>query len=412
MDTVTTLLLNMVKAAIAFLLTFFPLQHTAAQDAGAEQKTTLRIKMIKEVDGKVQVTDTTVQAEDHAALPGSIKGLKVDTAMLRRLNAGLSVSVRPDTTVAMTNLRKLVVDAEHLKPDTAAFHALHGGKVKAFRMHGNRSAADREAMVARVKDHKTDTLLLRAAKGDRIIYLKKDSAAHSQLSEFKKNGEVVRFRTITPSMVMESSVDSAGVFRLRRSGEIFSELEPNQIERIIVRKNHSAISIDSLVSVGDTKIELKVVQDKTGEKKVYKVDEKGNEVLLKGEHLKLDHGDARIMILMKARVEEITAADKEALKEAGAAVEMKKKEALDVERISFYPNPNNGRFNLNFTLEDKGTTRVSVMDSKGEEVFVDTVEKLAGEYSRQIDLTPFGRGIYYLQIAQGGKYHTKKILVQ
>ncbi|WP_162055162.1 T9SS type A sorting domain-containing protein [Pontibacter pamirensis] len=414
MNTVTTLLLHVVKMAIAFLLAFFPLHQLAAQDAETEKTKTLRIRMMKEVNGKMQLTDTTVQAADHAQLLQSVKGIRADTVLMRRLHKGIAGTLKFDTTVAITDIRKALINVEGLRMDTAAFRVLHGDKLKVYKLDGEVSSADHKALLERIRSHKMDTIFARSIKGSRILNHKGDSAMHFQRVESVKDGDVVKFRTLHPNVLFESVKDSAGnVFRLRHGSETIAALKPHEIRSIVVHKGRSAISIDSLLSPGETKIQLKVIKDeKTGKNKVYRIDENGNEEEVKADFLKLDHGSAHIMIFMKATVEDMKPEDKQVLKEAGAAVETKKKEALKVEEINFYPNPNDGRFNLNFSLQDKGTTKVSVMDRNGEEVFVDTVEKLSGDYNRQIDLTPFGRGIYYLQIAQGNKYHTKKILVQ
>lgn len=414
MNTVTTFLLTMVKIAITFLLAFFPLQQIEAQDAAAGKSKTLRIKMLKEVDGKMQVLDTTVQAADHADLVKSIKGLKVDTAIIRRLSSGLPAIINFDTTVDMAGRKTFIFNADMIRMDTTVLRSLHGDKVRIIKLDGEVSGIDGKALLERAGKHRQDTIFVRSIKGNKAVYLRGDSANKFHRFENLKEGEVVKFRTEHSNTLFESRIDSAGnLFRLRSGSEGLSAIDPSHIRSIEVYKGHNAISLDSLLASGETKIQFKVKQDeKTGEKQVYRVDKDGKEELVKGQYLKLDHGIAKVVIFMNATVEDITADDKAALKEAGAAVETRKKEALEVEAISFYPNPNNGRFNLNFKLEDKGTTRVSVMDSRGEEVFVDTVENLSGEYNRQIDLTPFGRGLFYLQIAQGKKYHTKKILVQ
>ncbi|MFD3001575.1 T9SS type A sorting domain-containing protein [Pontibacter toksunensis] len=414
MNTVTTFLLNIVKLAIAFLLAFFPLHQTEAQDASEAKAKTLRIKMLKEVDGEIQVIDTTVLATDHAELLKSIKGLKADTAMIRRFSSGLPAVINFDTTVNMADMKTMIFNADRLKIDSAVFQSLHGDKVSIIKLNGEVSGIDGKALLERVGKLRQDTIFVRSIKGNKAVYLRADSVNKFHRFDSLKEGDVVKFRSEHPNALYESRIDSAGnVFRLRSGSEVLSDIDPSHIRSIVVQKGHNAISIDSLISSGETRIQFNVKQDeKTGEKKVYRVDKNGKEELVKGQYLKLDHGSAKVVIFMNATVEDITADDKEALKEAGATVETRKKEALGVEAISFYPNPNNGRFNLNFKLEDKGTTRVSVMDSRGEEVFVDTVENLSGEYNRQIDLTPFGRGLFYLQIAQGKKYHTKKILVQ
>lgn len=411
MNTITTLQ-TIAKLVLAFLLALLPLHELLAQEKSTEKTKQLHIKMIREVNGQTQVIDTVVEAADHEALFNSLRTLKVDTAMARRLRSSLGGTFRFDTTMVVRDIRTKVYNSLGAEMDTAEFRKLHGGKIRVYQMDKALNAADRKVFLERIKMQ--DTTMYRRLQGEGDIFRINVDSLKGDFQSFEmiKGTEAVKIGSGHPAVFLRASKNSDGVFMIQRDSAARTHLDPAQIDRIVVQRIGNVISLDSLRGTGAKKVQIKVINDKeTGASKVYKTDEQGNEVEMKVDYLKLDHGDARIMIFMKANVEDITAADKQTLKEAGAPVELKPRHALDVEEISFYPNPNNGRFNLSFTLDNKGTTRVSVMDSQGKEVFVDTVAELSGQYNRQIDLTPFGPGLYFLQIAQGKKYHTKRILV-
>ncbi|MFD2245483.1 T9SS type A sorting domain-containing protein [Pontibacter ruber] len=255
---------------------------------------------------------------------------------------------------------------------------------------------DLQELRATLKDLELDTAVFRRLQENELRMLDK--------LETLQDGDTVHFRKIEPDRLhfADSVRSRAGEIRRRHASDA---------PRIIIERLNG--KVDSALARG-LENRLKVITDaKTGEKKVYRIDENGKEEELTRIMPKNKSGRNRaVIVVRKMNVQNITAADKQALKDAGAPVEVKPKEELKVEEISFYPNPNNGRFTLNFALDKKATTVVRIMDSKGNEVFVDTVEKLSGEYNREIDLGPFGPGIYYLQVAQGKRYHTKKIVVQ
>lgn len=88
------------------------------------------------------------------------------------------------------------------------------------------------------------------------------------------------------------------------------------------------------------------------------------------------------------------------------------KSSLKPSELKFYPNPNNGRFNLKFKLDQQKEVTVKVMDILGNEVYKERIIDFNGSYDNQIDLTGKEKGIYILQIIQKKKALTKKILIE
>jgi hypothetical protein len=357
-----------VKLALLLLLGILPLHSLLAQEAG-KQEHKMHIKMIRTADGKTVVIDTTLTSATHEDLVKALQAAKLDTASLRLLH----------------------------------------GKARAYTL----GAGGKDGLRVRVNELKGDTIRLRQPVDVRLRALEGDSL----------KGDVVRYVDIirvdgkattlkgNPQVYIRTEKDSSRVFELK-GAQALHPMRSAEFERIIV-ETLPGLKRDSLMLKEDASY-IKITPDeKTGQPKIYRIQPDGSEVEVKGEEIRLGiAGPARAFFFVQAKVEDITPEEKQQLKETGAPVEMKSKEELKVEEINYYPNPNNGRFNINFKLKNKGTTVVRIMDSKGDEVFVDTVEKLSGEYSRQVDISPFGPGLYYLQVAQNGRYHTKKLLVQ
>lgn len=142
------------------------------------------------------------------------------------------------------------------------------------------------------------------------------------------------------------------------------------------------------------------------------MDADGVEHEVKGHYLDLGAAKDATIIILRTDVQQLNAGDRKALQNLGKPVETGLSNELKVDDISFYPNPNTGRFNLSFTLAQKGSATVRILDSTGKEIFQDQVQEGAEQYTQEIDISSHGRGLYFLQVAQGNRYHTKKILVK
>ena len=85
---------------------------------------------------------------------------------------------------------------------------------------------------------------------------------------------------------------------------------------------------------------------------------------------------------------------------------------LEPDQLKYYPNPNDGKFNLSFNLDQKDEVSVSVMDILGNEVYKEKLLDFNGAYDNEINLSGKEKGIYILQIRQKKKMLTRKILIE
>lgn len=88
------------------------------------------------------------------------------------------------------------------------------------------------------------------------------------------------------------------------------------------------------------------------------------------------------------------------------------KNNLKPAELNYYPNPNNGIFNLKFKLDRQDELTVKVMDILGNEVYKEKLLDFSGIYDNEINLTGKQKGIYILQISQKKKTFTRKILIE
>jgi hypothetical protein len=85
--------------------------------------------------------------------------------------------------------------------------------------------------------------------------------------------------------------------------------------------------------------------------------------------------------------------------------------SLKMDELNYYPNPNEGKFTLQFKA-DKRPTEIKITSLEGKEIYAETLSNFEGTYQNEIDLSSQKRGIYLLQIIQGNKATNKKIVIE
>lgn len=113
---------------------------------------------------------------------------------------------------------------------------------------------------------------------------------------------------------------------------------------------------------------------------------------------------------VKASMQDMDKADADKLKSLG--VNMPVINNLRLEKINLYPNPSKGMFKLQFDLPEKGQTEVKVFNAAGRTIYEYELGNFSGDFSDEVDISQNGTGTYFLQIRQGDKYASKKIILQ
>lgn len=79
--------------------------------------------------------------------------------------------------------------------------------------------------------------------------------------------------------------------------------------------------------------------------------------------------------------------------------------------LAVFPNPNKGEFTVRFKADLPGDVEISVTDMVGRVVFSEIHKEVGGDFSKDIDLSSAGTGVYFLRFSAGGLTANRKIVV-
>lgn len=82
-----------------------------------------------------------------------------------------------------------------------------------------------------------------------------------------------------------------------------------------------------------------------------------------------------------------------------------------IERLTVFPNPTQGRFNISFFLPQTGNTNIRIFDQQGRQVYNRDLNTFEGLFQDQIDISNQAAGTYFLFIQQGDSVMNRKIVV-
>ncbi|MBL4577516.1 MAG: T9SS type A sorting domain-containing protein, partial [Flavobacteriales bacterium] len=87
-------------------------------------------------------------------------------------------------------------------------------------------------------------------------------------------------------------------------------------------------------------------------------------------------------------------------------------EYYELPNIDVYPNPNAGKFNLDFNLTDRQDVQITLYSLTGQIVFEQMVTQHQGAYERTIDVQNQTAGIYVLRIVLSKGVINKKLVIE
>ncbi len=79
--------------------------------------------------------------------------------------------------------------------------------------------------------------------------------------------------------------------------------------------------------------------------------------------------------------------------------------------FSAYPNPNDGNFNVSFNASLKQDYNLEVQNVLGESVYHEVLPDFIGQYSKQIDISKYGKGNYLIRLSNSKNEIVRKIVV-
>lgn len=93
-------------------------------------------------------------------------------------------------------------------------------------------------------------------------------------------------------------------------------------------------------------------------------------------------------------------------------IEMLTANDLKVEKLAVAPDANAGKFQLQFNLPQAGETSIRIFNSAGRMIYNYDLGNFSGDFNDQVNISQNGAGNYFLEIRQGSKSVTKKVILQ
>lgn len=85
---------------------------------------------------------------------------------------------------------------------------------------------------------------------------------------------------------------------------------------------------------------------------------------------------------------------------------------LTLDKLNFYPNPNNGKFNLSFSTTKKEDTEITIQSIEGKIVYQEKLPAFSGSYDKEMDISQHPKGAYFIKIVRGNEAEIRKIVIE
>ena len=82
-----------------------------------------------------------------------------------------------------------------------------------------------------------------------------------------------------------------------------------------------------------------------------------------------------------------------------------------INNLDVYPNPTRDIFNVSFVSEEIQTLSIRVMNIVGEVIYEESLEEFVGEYTKQINLGDYSKGVYLLELSHKNEINFRKIIL-
>jgi len=83
-----------------------------------------------------------------------------------------------------------------------------------------------------------------------------------------------------------------------------------------------------------------------------------------------------------------------------------------INNLDVYPNPSRDVFNVTFTSEDVQDLDVRIINVIGEVIYTENLNEFIGQYTKQVNLSTYTKGVYFLEITTNDGVTNKKLILQ
>lgn len=79
--------------------------------------------------------------------------------------------------------------------------------------------------------------------------------------------------------------------------------------------------------------------------------------------------------------------------------------------FTVFPNPSDGNFNVSFNVPSKGNYKLELINALGQLIYQEALTDFVGQYSKQLNIQEYGKGIYTISLMNSKNETVKKVVV-
>lgn len=396
---------------LSLLIVSITLNGLMAQETESPRE--VRIMMKKNVNGVETTVDTAITLLPGQSAHEAIQGLDIDMnhhdgdgphIMKMRIDGGegQNVFIHSDE----NSDSEVDVNVEQNEDGSMKITVIRDGETQTIDMKGPHSWSTDEGTVINIESAEGASFI--GEDGQiKVFRLGDTEIDHKVDVEVVGEGDERRVIINRDGVIQEIDLGAEGVWTDDESGTNvnvfrFKNEDGEEVEQVEMSKRIIMIQDEDLSEEDRAKLEEAL---KLGDHE----EMLENIKIIVGEDAKMINSSEIHMVRIEIKMEEPVEEEMNMLRNSGAS---DLNNSLQLDELSFYPNPSNGQFSLNFQAPEEGTLSVIVRDLQGRTVYEEEATEFNGIYQNDINISGESAGVYFLTINVNGRSTTKKLVME
>jgi hypothetical protein len=85
---------------------------------------------------------------------------------------------------------------------------------------------------------------------------------------------------------------------------------------------------------------------------------------------------------------------------------------IQINSFNIYPNPSRDIFNVSFVSDEVQNLEISIINVVGEAVYIADLDQFVGQFTKEVSLATYPKGVYFLEITTDKGVINKKLILQ
>ena len=96
----------------------------------------------------------------------------------------------------------------------------------------------------------------------------------------------------------------------------------------------------------------------------------------------------------------------------GTLIRVEDENTTAITNLEVYPNPSRDIFNVSFVSDEVQNLEMTITNVVGEAIYTADLDQFVGQFTKEVSLATYPKGVYFLQITTDKGVVTKKLTLQ